>query len=298
MLPLLMFLALGLTAEAHQAKPQPSLRASSAQDAGQHDEKVVFVPVPVEVLVPVPVFIVEDLDKPVQDGGMSHECQKEMMTKMKDKKVMAKAQACEQKENGAKAAIAKLQDGDVKGAESAVGVTFSKCGGLSEKCAKEIAPSVVMKLRLSGMAVEPKCMKVAKEEVKTTKYDDKWKACQKNTIEGMVNSLQQQDMNGAMLAAQGGLGKCHGVKHPCDFQLAPMLVMQLIQASGQEQMQEQEPEPEPELPPIPIFVAGADVRSAMAPDAPATAPHSKGTISLLNVATRLHLQSERRTVHL
>merc|ERR1719281_1940871 len=139
------------------------------------------------------------------------------MTKMKDKKVMAKAQACEQKENGAKAAIAKLQDGDVKGAESAVGVTFSKCGGLSEKCAKEIAPSVVIKLRLSGMAVEPKCLKVAKDEVKTTKHDAKWKACQKSTVKGMVSSLQNQDMNGAMLAAQVGLRKCHDVKSPCDF---------------------------------------------------------------------------------
>lgn len=291
------FLALALAAAAHQAKPQPSLRAAAVQGDSKGGEKVVFVPVPVEVLVPVPVFIVEDLDKPVKEGGVSHECQKEMMAKMKDKKVMAKAQACEQKQNAAKAAIAKLQDGDAKGAESAVEVTFSKCGGLSETCAKQIAPSVVMKLRLSGMAVEQKCMKVAKEEVKTTKYDDKWKACQKSTIKGMVDSLQQQDMNGAMLAAQGGLSKCHGVEHPCDFQLAPMLVMQLIQSTADAQM-ESEPEPAPELPPIPIFMAGADVRGAMAPEAPPREGPSGSAISLLNVATRLRLRSETRALRL
>jgi hypothetical protein len=252
----LLLAALAASVAGHQAKPQPSLRAAAAEDAGKKGQRVVVVPVPVEVLVPVPVFIVEDHDQPTQDGGLSPECQKEMAARLQDRKVMAKAQACEQKEASVKTAIANLRNGDVKSAESAVEATFSKCAKLSEKCAKQVAPSVVMKLRLSGMAVEQKCLKVAKDKVQTTKRDAKWKACQKSTAKDMAASLQKQDMNGAMMAAQHGLGTCYDVKHPCDFQLAPMLVMQLVQASAE--AQQHKPKLEPELPPIPIFAAGAD----------------------------------------
>lgn len=244
----LLLAAFGASAASHQAQPPPSLRAAAAEPVVLSPVPVVLVPVPVEAPVPVPVFIEGD--------GLSSECEKEMAAKLQDRKIMAIAEACEQKEDWVKTAIAKLQTGDVKSAESAVEATFSKCAKPGEKCAKQVAPSAVMKLRLSGMAVEQKCVKVAKEKVQTTKRDAKWEACQKSTAKDVAASLQKQDLNGAMMAAQDGLGTCYDVKVPCDFQLAPMLVMQLVQASAE--AQQRKPKLEPELPPIPIFAAGAD----------------------------------------
>merc|ERR1719238_2493934 len=74
------------------------------------------------------------------------------------------------------------------------------------------------------------------------------KACQDKTAKGMAQQLVQRNMDGALTAAQKGLHECHKVEGPCDFQLAPVLVMNLLQqAAGGAAA---EPEPEPEMPEI------------------------------------------------
>merc|ERR1719161_1971356 len=164
---------------------------------------------------------------------------------MKDRETMEKAQRCEQNSGHAKSAIKLLEDADSTGAEAAVEKLFMECGGLSDVCAKKVSPDIVLKMRLSGAAVSEQCVTTARGLMQKEPTKEQ-QGCQDNTLKSMVQNLEKEDLKGALATAQKGLQDCNQVQHPCDFQLAPVLLLDLLSqgatpAAGQEM---EEPEME------------------------------------------------------
>jgi len=125
-------------------------------------------------------------------------------------------------------------------------LAYRGCMSLIDGCAKELAPHVVQKLQLSGMAVTQNCSAAIAnitviQTVGGSESDEsniKNKRCT-NTVMAMVNKrLRHQYIDGAMIVAQHGLGICYGIKSPCDFQLAPALVLRLMDMNMQHARQE------------------------------------------------------------
>jgi len=119
---------------------------------------------------------------------------------------------------------------------------------LSDICATEVAPQLVQKLRLSGMAVTQNCSAAVanvtefqvdgNSEADENNLIKKNKRCSKAVFARVNARLRNQDIDGAMIVAQTGLGICHGIKRPCDFQLAPALVLRLMDMNMQHAQQE------------------------------------------------------------
>lgn len=116
--------------------------------------------------------------------------------------------------------------------------TFHECGGISKKCAAELAPEEMLKIRLSGVTMEQKCADIASEQ--DMEPSAKAVACQMEMSQDITHALMIGDIGDALDQAQDGLSQCNKIKHPCDFQLAPLLVGQLIQ-SQEEQGPQQAP---------------------------------------------------------
>merc|ERR1719327_876966 len=53
-----------------------------------------------------------------------------------------------------------------------------------------------------------------------------------------MTGLQRMDISRTLEAARVGLAACKNIESPCDYQLAPTLVMQLMQAVEAEEEQE------------------------------------------------------------
>lgn len=141
---------------------------------------------------------------------------------------------CENDKGYTKHAIAALQHANATDALTAIEKTFHECGALSVECAKEMAPEVELKMRLSGVTVESQCAKKARE-AQAKMAASKGGHCQENATKSMVKELAKQNLEGAMTAAMGGLSTCNSLGSPCDYQIAPILVMQVMQAQEVEQ---------------------------------------------------------------
>jgi hypothetical protein len=141
---------------------------------------------------------------------------------------------CENDKGYTKHAIAALQHANATEALTAIEKTFHECGALSVECAKEMAPEVELKMRLSGVTVESQCAKKARE-AQAKMAASKGGHCQENATKSMVKELAKQNLEGAMTAAMGGLSTCNSLGSPCDYQIAPILVMQVMQAQEVEQ---------------------------------------------------------------
>jgi len=206
-------------------------------------------------LVEQPVIIVEEVPVPVVEvvveGGLepgvasladpTHEptlpdrvCTEQLMALRMNETRLSEAQSCEEKAAYTEQATAALKLADQAAALVAVESAYHRCMGLSQTCAKQVAPHLLTKVRFSGVAITQQCKTVAgavKPGVDTN-------VCERNMTTGMVAELKQHNTDAVMLAAQHGLNSCYHVAHPCDFQLAPILVMQLIQSvMGQAQQQ-------------------------------------------------------------
>lgn len=160
------------------------------------------------------------------------ECEKEMFLMMMNRTRMEGSQKCEQSAGHVNHSIVALQHGDTKAATASVIHTFVDCASMSTKCAQAMAPDVVQKMRLSGVTVDHKCELEAKhlhDEDGTRKpAKNATVACEKNTVLKMIGGLQHEDVDAAMSEAQQGLKSCNSISSPCDFQLAPMLVTQIV----------------------------------------------------------------------
>jgi hypothetical protein len=205
-----------------------------------------------EQLVEQPVMIVEEVPVPVVEvvveGGLEPEvapsadepamldkaCTEQLMALKMNATRFSEAQACEEKAAYTEQATAALKLADQPAALVAVESAYHRCMGLSQSCAKQAAPQLVTKVRFSGVAVTQQC-KIASGAVKSGADTN---TCERNMTTAMVADLKRQNIDAVMLAAQHGLSSCYHVVHPCDFQLAPILVMQLIQSvMGQAQQQ-------------------------------------------------------------
>lgn len=198
----------------------------------------------------VPVVVVEIVDDasaesngtaPRREEGLSEKCGKEMLELQMNATRFKQAKACEESKNSSyvQQTFDALQRADKAAALAAAATSFHKCAGLSATCAKEVAPQVVLKFRLSGATVSKSCAQAGEKRAAAEAHSvDRKEPCQENTTRAMIQDLGRQDLEAAMDAAQLGLATCAKIEHPCDFQLAPILVMQLMQVV-QQQEQEQ-----------------------------------------------------------
>lgn len=162
------------------------------------------------------------------------DCEKEMFLMMMNQTRLERSQKCEQSGGHVNRSILALQHGDTKAASKSVVQTFVDCASLSTACAEAMAPGLVQKMRLSGVTVDHQCELAAKNlddgtHKPATNATAVTAACEKNTTRKLIGQLQHDDLEAAMLEAQQGLEFCNGVSGPCDFQLAPMLVTQIME---------------------------------------------------------------------
>jgi hypothetical protein len=220
-----------------------NLRLVSSATAEEAEAPVLVV----EEVPVVQVMVVDDADEgaPPADGnagppGLTETCAKEMQELQTNTSRTEHAKACESNTSHVQHAIEALQRADKQAALTATQTSFRECGGLTESCAKEVAPQVVLKLRLSGATIEQTCATTAENASHGQEQPSaEMEKCQQNTTMSMVQGLQKQDLETSLDAAQHGLAHCFEIEHPCDFQLAPILVMHLLEAVRQQQQQQQ-----------------------------------------------------------
>jgi hypothetical protein len=184
----------------------------------------------------VPVLVIVDDTAANQSSapppGMSQACAKEMFTLRMNESRFKSAKACEESTGYMNHTLEALRHADEHAALTAATAFHQECAGLSPTCAKEVAPHVVMNFRLSGLTISEVCGEAGKKstEAEAKGKPSEKKPCQENTTKAMVKGLRSKDMEATLDAAEHGLASCAGIEHPCDFQLAPVLVMQLVQA--------------------------------------------------------------------
>lgn len=181
--------------------------------------------------------------QPQGPGGLSMECNKEL-NKLRDPKVQEASSKCEQEGQYPDKVVALLKKGDEAGASKLVEEMFQKCASFSEKCAAEVAPGLIMEIRFSGVAVSEQCLvevgKVQKDQ-KAQKFAAECQAEEK-VGENILMSLNKNDIKSAMNFADQSLQKCLKMSKSCSWQLAPVLVndvvMQAMQAQAAQQGQQ------------------------------------------------------------
>jgi hypothetical protein len=179
--------------------------------------------------------------------GLSAECNQEL-NRLRDPEVQQKSATCEKEGQYPDKVVQSLKGGDEKGATNLVEEMFTKCASFSEKCAKEVAPGLVMELRFSGVAVSEKCLAEVGKTQNDPAAQQKAAKCQaeEKVGENILMALNKNDMKGAMNVADESLQKCLGCSKNCSWQLAPVLVndvvMQAMQAQAAQQQQQQTPQ--------------------------------------------------------
>lgn len=201
------------------------------------------MPVPV-----VEVVIVADpgSESPAVADSQSSACGKELLAIQLNATRAASAETCEAQAGRTGLAVKALQHADKLAALRLAEQAYRDCMGLSASCAKEVAPQLVQKLRLSGMAVTQNCsiavtnvtVMQPEEDSEADQSDLKNKRCSKGLVAMVNERLRQQDIDGALIRAQNGLGICNGINRPCDFQLAPALVLRLMDMNMQNAQRE------------------------------------------------------------
>lgn len=140
------------------------------------------------------------------------------------------AAACEKAHKFPDAVIAHLQAGRQEEAVNVTKESFEKCGKLSKNCAAEEAPVVVQELRFGGVALSDKC-KAAVRKAQTDKATMKEvRKCENDAKvpEKLLSELNNGDLNMAVASAREGLEKCMKLSDECSFQVAPVLVNQVV----------------------------------------------------------------------
>jgi len=300
-------LALPINALLVGSKPEHALQANHPSTSTDGPAFMVDVPV-VQIIMVEPDSIVEPEATPTRranstnHAGPSLVCLREMEVLAVNRSRVEISRKCEDAKGYTKHAIAALQHANATDALAAIENTFHECGALSVQCAKEMAPDVELKMRLSGVTVESQCAKKAQEA--QSKMSSKGGHCQENATKSMVNELAKENLDGALNAAMNGLSTCNSLGSPCDYQIAPILVMQLMQAEEVEQEEAM----------MRALVSG--LRQAAERSAKLTSgdklvlkngldkaktskmPKNHKALSLIDIAEHVHITSERRSVSL
>jgi len=170
-------------------------------------------------------------------AGVNATCREEMEELTANSSRRVSAEACVDKSNSTQRVIQALQQANSSMAETEASSTLRECGGLSQGCAKQVATRTVLNLRLSGLSVSKVC---AGDVVRTARQTPKLAPaeaarCRENVTKAVFQELSSKDIEGALAAAQYGLSMCNNVGHPCDYQLAPVMVMQLMRSASEEE---------------------------------------------------------------
>lgn len=267
----------------------------------------------------VQVIMVEPESAPVEPAKSTHHkgpsplCLRQMEMLAVNRTQVERSRKCEDEKGYTKHAITALQHANATPALTAIEKTFHECGALTVECAKEMAPEVELKMRLSGVTVESQCAKKARE-AQAKMSANKSGHCQENATKSMVNELANENLDGALAAARNGLSTCNSLGSPCDYQIAPILVMQLMQAKEVEQEEAM----------MRALVSGlrqaAEMSARLTSGDRSSRSSSTGllksrldkaetsnmhmghtghkALSLIDIAERVHITSERRSVSL
>lgn len=215
-----------------------------------------------------------------QPGGISADCQQEL-NRLRDPAFQKKSAECEQRGAYPDKVVNLLKDGNQANATKKVEEMFKKCADFSDRCAAEVAPGLIMELRLSGAAVSEKCI----AEVGKTNKDPAAKEfaakCQQSekTGENILMALNKNDINAAMKVAETSLQKCLKTSKGCAWQLAPVLVNDVV-------MQAMAAQSQPAAQETPMTVVLTAPKAGIAPEVLklAVASHKGKAASLLNMA--------------
>jgi len=220
------------------------------------------------------------------EGALSEDCNKEL-NRLRDPEVQKAAAECEKKGQYPDKVLALLKKGDEAGATSLTEEMFKKCAKFSDKCASEVAPGLIMELRFSGLAVSDTCAQEAGKVEKDPELQQFAAECQteEKVGENILMALNKNDLKSAMGVAETSLTKCLKMSEGCAWQLAPVLVndvvMQAMQSqaaqSGQQQQQQT---------PQTIVLTASQKKQAVAPQILKLAiqSHQKKAASLLFMA--------------
>lgn len=155
-------------------------------------------------------------------------CQEELRS-LHGAKRQADAAACEKEHGFPSLVIGHLQARRQGEAVAVTQKSFETCGGLSSACALEVAPGVVQELRFSGVVMSEHCrasVNAAQKNPNSTKVH----ACEEreHVAEGILGALNKAKLDAAVSVAEGALLKCMGLTEECAFQVAPVLVNQMV----------------------------------------------------------------------
>jgi len=226
-----------------------------------------------------------------QHPGISPECNSELM-RLKDPEVQKASAKCEQEGQYPDKVVAKLKAGDEAGATKLVEEMFHKCASFSESCAAEVAPGLIMELRFSGVAVKKGCLDEVSKVQQDPEAQQAAAKCQEEEKvgENILMELNKNDINGAMNVADESLQKCLHCSKNCSWQLAPVLVndvvMQAMQAQAAQQGQPGQPGQQQSIPET-VVLAAPQASPSVAPQVLKLAIEARSkekVTSLLNMA--------------
>jgi hypothetical protein len=228
--------------------------------------------------------LVKQRQGPGGPGGLSPECNQEL-NRLRDPEVQKKSAECEQEGKYPDQVVKLLKKGDEAKATKLVEEMFQKCASFSEKCAGEVAPGLIMEVRFSGVAVSEECLADVSKVQKDPESQQKAAQCQaeQKVGENILMALNKNDIKGAMSVADTSLQKCLHCSKECAWQLAPVLVndvvMQAMQAQAAQQQQGGSPMTVVLAEPHPGFAVSPKVLKLAIEDRQA-----KKAASLLNMA--------------
>jgi hypothetical protein len=228
--------------------------------------------------------------------GISAGCNEEL-NRLRDPAFQKKSAECEQKGQYPDKVLALLKKGDEAGATKLVEEMFHKCADFSDKCAAEVAPGLIMELRFSGVAVSEKCMAEVAKVQKDPKAQEAAAKCQQEEKvgENILMALNKNDLKSAMKSADSSLQKCMKCSDNCAWQLAPVLVNDVVMQAMAAQQQAQAGQPQQ----TPTTVVLAAPKAGVVPQVLKLAIEShKKAASLLNMAVpKVALPAEKNLRH-
>lgn len=304
MLRLALAMLLQLTVPVHTTRSlrQPPLRVAHVEKLADGPMLVVDVPV-VDVMMAEPEMAILQPNRGEHRNGLVSACEGEMEKLEMNHTHAISSRECEDQEIYTKRAVASLQEADDTDSLVSIENMFRKCAALSANCAKEVAQEVQLKMRLSGVTVESRCDESARD---LQSKQSKKSPCQDKATKSMVEALAKEDLDGAIVAAQTGLRTCNNLPAPCDFQVAPILIVQLLQAKEHDEEQDitrallsglrQASDHSAKLATTRKLSLSTNAGSKGA--AKMIIATEQKTISLIDIAERVHITSERRVVNL
>jgi hypothetical protein len=155
------------------------------------------------------------------------------MKALRAPKKEAESKKCEKENKFDEEVVKHLASGKQDEAVKVTQKAFQKCGSLSEMCAAKVSPGVVTKLRFAGVALSDDCrakVKLNRENATLMKGVRKCEAEEKVASKLMM-ALRQKDLDGSVKAAEDGFKKCMKLSDQCAFQVAPVLVNQVLTMS-------------------------------------------------------------------